>query len=160
MESKRMDNSRECRDMMANLFTHVDEKFFDEGVRDESAIRRSWKLLCQSAQQQANTLLRFEALKEQYADLAYAHESSKDVKSRYKECRKELAVVQSAYNEKVSAFDQLSKDYDGALLREKGLQDRLEELEEEKREADQLKSSQDDWIKQLEEALKQSEVDA
>ncbi|GJW24729.1 hypothetical protein Tco_0038540 [Tanacetum coccineum] len=154
-----MDNSHECRDMMANLFTHADETFFNEGVRDESFIRRSWKLLFQSAQQQANTLLRFEALKEQHADLAYAHESCKDVKVRYKECKKELAAVQSAYDEKVSTIDQLSKNYNGALTREKGLQDRLEELEEEKKEADQLNSSQADRIKQLEETLKQSEAD-
>nr|GEY70297.1 hypothetical protein [Tanacetum cinerariifolium] len=91
-ESSHMDNSHECRDMMENLFTPADEEFFNEGVRDESAIRRSWKLLCQSGQQQANTLLRFKALKEHHADLAYAHESCKDVKSRYKECRKELVV--------------------------------------------------------------------
>ncbi|GJS17210.1 hypothetical protein Tco_0411682 [Tanacetum coccineum] len=159
-DSSRMDNSRECRDMMANLFTPADEEFFNEGVRDESAIRRSWKLLCQSAQQQANVLLRFEALKEQHADLVYAHESCTDVKARFKECRKELAAVQSAYDEKVSAYDQLSKNYDGALTREKSLQDRLEELEEEKKEADNLNSSQADRIKQLEEALKQAEADA
>ncbi|GJW09113.1 hypothetical protein Tco_1571536 [Tanacetum coccineum] len=55
-----------------------------------------------------------------------------DVKSRYKECKKKLAAVQSA----------------------------LEELEEEKKEADQLNSLQADRIKQLEEALKQSEADA
>nr|GEW38484.1 hypothetical protein [Tanacetum cinerariifolium] len=70
-------------------------------------LRRSWKMLCQSAQQQANTLLRFEALKEEYANLVYAHESCKDV-----------------------------KNYEGALVREKSTQDRLEELEEEKRESD------------------------
>nr|GEV46676.1 hypothetical protein [Tanacetum cinerariifolium]GFB71035.1 hypothetical protein [Tanacetum cinerariifolium] len=131
-----------------------------KGVRDESAIRRSWKLLCQSAQQQANTLLRFEAMKEQHADLVYVHESCKYVKVRYKECKNELAAVQLAYDEKVSTLDQLSKNYDGALTREKGLQDRLEELEEEKKEADQLNSSHADRIKQLEEALKQSEANA
>ncbi|GKB38305.1 retrovirus-related pol polyprotein from transposon TNT 1-94 [Tanacetum coccineum] len=153
-DSSRMDNSRVCRDMMLNLFTPADEEFFNEGVRDESAIKRSWKLLCQSVQQQANTLLRFEALKEQHTDLVYAHESCKDVKAPYKECKKELAAVQSAYDEKVSAYDQLSKNYDGALTREKSLQDRLEELEEEKKEADQLNSSRTNQIKQLEEALK------
>nr|GEX68562.1 hypothetical protein [Tanacetum cinerariifolium] len=79
-DSSRMDNSRECRDMMSNLFTPADHEFFNEGVHDESAIRRSWKMLCQSAQQQANTLLRFEALKEEHANLVYAHESCKDVK--------------------------------------------------------------------------------
>ncbi|GJS97290.1 hypothetical protein Tco_0804258 [Tanacetum coccineum] len=99
-DSSRMDNSRECRDMMANLFTPADEEFLTR------------------------------ALKEQHADLAYAHESCKDVKIRYKECKKEFAA------------------------------DRLEELEEEKKKADQLNSTQADRIKQLEEALKQSEADA
>ncbi|GJU04639.1 V-type proton ATPase subunit B2 [Tanacetum coccineum] len=107
-DSSRMDNSRECRNMLANLFTPADEEFFNEGVRDESVIRRSWKILCQSTQQQANVLLRFEALKEHHADLVYAHKSCADVKVRFKECRKELA--------------------------KKSLQDRLEELEEEKKE--------------------------
>ncbi|GJV76967.1 hypothetical protein Tco_1508551 [Tanacetum coccineum] len=60
------------------------------GVRDEPAIKRSWKLLCQSAQQQANTLLRFKALTEEHANLVYAHKSWKDVKAHYKECKKEL----------------------------------------------------------------------
>ncbi|GKD77367.1 hypothetical protein Tco_1339988, partial [Tanacetum coccineum] len=50
-DSCRMDNSRLCRDMMSNLFTPTDHEFFNEGVRDESAIKRSWKLLYQSAQQ-------------------------------------------------------------------------------------------------------------
>ncbi|GKC44153.1 hypothetical protein Tco_1061875 [Tanacetum coccineum] len=159
-DSSRMDNSRVCRYMMSNLFTPADAKFFNEGVRDESAIKRPWKLLCQSAQQQANTMLRFEALKEQHTDLVYAHESCKDVKASYKEFKKELVAVQSAYDEKVYAYDQLSQNYDGALTREKSLQDRLEELEEEKKEADQLNSSRTDRIKQLEEALKQSEADA
>nr|GEX73272.1 hypothetical protein [Tanacetum cinerariifolium] len=72
----------------------------------------------------------------------------------------ELAMVRSAYDEKVSAYDQLSKNYDGAVTLEKGLQDILEELKEEKKEAGNLNSSQVDRIRQLEEALKQAEVDA
>ncbi|GJU12735.1 hypothetical protein Tco_1135131 [Tanacetum coccineum] len=68
----------------------------------------------------------------------YAHESCKDVKACYKECKKELAKTQLAYNEK----------------------DRLEELEEEKKEMEQLNSKQVDRIKQLEEVLKQSEADS
>ncbi|GJT63150.1 hypothetical protein Tco_1006683 [Tanacetum coccineum] len=44
-------------------------EFFNEGVRHESAVRRSWKMLCQSAQQQANVLLRFESLMKEHADL-------------------------------------------------------------------------------------------
>ncbi|GJU96460.1 hypothetical protein Tco_1321216 [Tanacetum coccineum] len=99
-------------------------------------------------------------LKEQHVDLMYAHESCADVKVRFKECRKELAKVQSAYDEKTTAYGKLSKNYEGALIREKSLQDRLEELEEEKKEVDNLNSSQADHIKRLEEALKQAEADA
>ncbi|GKD51602.1 hypothetical protein Tco_1280578, partial [Tanacetum coccineum] len=51
-------------------------------------------------------------------------------KIRYKECKRELAKTQSAYDEKVLACDQL----------EKSLHERVEELEEEKREAEQLTS--------------------
>ncbi|GKD26994.1 hypothetical protein Tco_1233208, partial [Tanacetum coccineum] len=106
-DSYRMDNSRLCRDIMLNLFTLADNEFFNEGVRNESAIKRSCKLLCQSAQQQANSLLRFEAFTEDHANLVYAHKSCKDLKARYKECRKELAKAQSDYDEKTSAYDQL-----------------------------------------------------
>ncbi|GJR04749.1 hypothetical protein Tco_0527733 [Tanacetum coccineum] len=90
----------------------------------------------------------------------FVPDTEANVKVRFKECRKELATVRSAYDEKVTAYDQLSKNYDGALTREKSLQDRLEELEEEKKEADNLNSSQADRIRQLEEALKQAEADA
>nr|GEX93916.1 TPA: orf y [Tanacetum cinerariifolium] len=106
-DSCRMDNSHLRRDMMSNLFTPANHEFFNEGVRDESAIKWSWKLLCQSVQQQANTLLRFETLTEEHVNLIYAHESCNDMKAHYKECKKELA------------------------------KDRLEELEEEKKETEQ-----------------------
>nr|GEV30544.1 hypothetical protein [Tanacetum cinerariifolium]GEW27413.1 hypothetical protein [Tanacetum cinerariifolium] len=137
MHSSRMDNSRQCQDMMSNIFTSADLEFFKEGVHNESAIKRSWKLLCQSAQQQAN-----------------------DVKARFKECKKELAIVQSTYNEKTSAYDQLSKNYDEALTREKSLQDRVGELEEEKKDGEQLSAKQAERIEQLEEAPRQTEADA
>ncbi|GJR10315.1 hypothetical protein Tco_0792967 [Tanacetum coccineum] len=136
-ESCRMDNSRSCRDIMSNLFTPIDNEFFNEGVRNESAIKRSWKLLCQSAQQQANTLLRFEALTEEHGNLIYTHESCKDVKTHYKECKKELTNLQSAFDEKVTAYSHLSKDYDAALGREEGWQERVEELEKEKAETEE-----------------------
>ncbi|GJV64440.1 hypothetical protein Tco_1475268 [Tanacetum coccineum] len=121
-DSSRMDNSRECRDMMSNLFTPADHDFFNEG--------------------QANTLLRFEALKEEHADLVYAHESCNDVKARYKDYQKELAKVQAAYDGKVSDYDQVSKNYEGALVREKSMQERLEELEEEKKEKSEAEADQ------------------
>nr|GEY06463.1 hypothetical protein [Tanacetum cinerariifolium] len=133
-------------------------EIFPSPLNGASLIQAVWTT--HSAQQQANTLLYFEALKEHHADHVYVHESCKDVKVHYKECKKELTVVQLANDEKVSTLDQLSKNYDEALTQEKGLQDRLEELEEEKKEADQLNSSHANWIKQLEEALKQSEADA
>ncbi|GKC80755.1 hypothetical protein Tco_1131529, partial [Tanacetum coccineum] len=62
-----------------------------EAIPDESAMNWSWKLLCQSAHHQANTVLHFEALTEEHANLVYAHESCKNIKVRYKECKKELA---------------------------------------------------------------------
>ncbi|GKE53610.1 hypothetical protein Tco_1488766 [Tanacetum coccineum] len=120
-DSSRMDNSRECRDMMSNLFTPADHEFFNEGVRDESAIWRSWKMLCQSTQQQANT-----------------HESCKDVKARYKDCQKKLVKVQAAYDGKVSDYDQLSKNYEGALL-----EDALKKSEA---EADQLRREKEHYV--------------
>ncbi|GKB13090.1 V-type proton ATPase subunit B2 [Tanacetum coccineum] len=159
-DSSRMDNSRQCRDMMSNLFTPADLEFFNEGVRNESAIKQSWKLLCQSVQQQANILLRFKALTEEHVDLVYAYDSCKNVKARFKECKKELATVWSTYDEKTSAYDQLSKNYDGALTREKSLQDMVEELKEEKKDSEQLSVKQVERIEQLKEALRQSEADA
>ncbi|GJR92582.1 hypothetical protein Tco_0264756 [Tanacetum coccineum] len=51
--------------------------------------------------------------------------------------------VSSAYDEKMFAYDQLSKNYDGPLTQEKILQDRLEELEDEKKETEQLNSEQE-----------------
>ncbi|GJW91921.1 hypothetical protein Tco_0169474 [Tanacetum coccineum] len=62
------------------------------------------------------TPLGVSALTEEHADLVYDHESCKDMKTRDKECNKELVKAQSAYDEK----------------------DRLEELEDEKKETDQL----------------------
>ncbi|GKA43746.1 V-type proton ATPase subunit B2, partial [Tanacetum coccineum] len=143
-----------------NLFTPADLEFFNEGVRNESAIKQSWKLLCQSVQQQANILLRFKALTEEHVDLVYAYDSCKNVKARFKECKKELATVWSTYDEKTSAYDQLSKNYDGALTREKSLQDMVEELKEEKKDGEQLSAKQAERIEQLEEALRKSEADA
>nr|GEU65632.1 transposase (putative), gypsy type [Tanacetum cinerariifolium] len=90
MDSSHMDKSRQFQDIMSNLFTPADLKFFNEG-----------------------------AFTEEHADLVYAYDSSKDVKAHYNERKKELATVQSAYDEKASAYDQLSKNYDGALTREK-----------------------------------------
>ncbi|GKD75030.1 hypothetical protein Tco_1333312 [Tanacetum coccineum] len=155
-----MDNSRSCREMMSNIFTPANNEFFNEGVRDESAIKRSCKLLCQSAQQQANTLLYFKALIEEHANLVYAHKSCKDTKVRYKECKKELASLQSAFDEKVSAYGRLSKDYDAVLTWEKGWQEKVEELEKiekEKAEIEEVCAKQAE--RQLEAELKQSEID-
>ncbi|GJR92187.1 hypothetical protein Tco_0264361 [Tanacetum coccineum] len=75
----------------------------------------------------ANVLLRFEALTEEHVDLVYSYESCKDVKALYKECKKDLPKVQSAFDEN------------------------------EKKKAEELSVKQADRIKHLEEALKQSE---
>ncbi|GKD78671.1 hypothetical protein Tco_1341292, partial [Tanacetum coccineum] len=44
-----------------------------------------------------------------------------------------------SFDEKVFAYNYLSQDYDGALTREKGLQERVEELEREKVEVEELR---------------------
>ncbi|GJQ90063.1 hypothetical protein Tco_0001202 [Tanacetum coccineum] len=79
------------------------------------------------------------------------------MKARYKGCKKEIAKLQLACDENVSTYDQLSKDYDGALTREKGLHERVEDLEEEKQELEEVNTKQANQIKQLEEELKKSE---
>ncbi|GKG06962.1 hypothetical protein Tco_0329931, partial [Tanacetum coccineum] len=48
-DSDRMVKFRHCRDMMSNIFTLADLASF-EGMDDREAVRRSWKLLCQSSQ--------------------------------------------------------------------------------------------------------------
>ncbi|GKC58933.1 hypothetical protein Tco_1086531 [Tanacetum coccineum] len=101
---------------------------------ESSSARRSWKQLGQYVQTQSNMLLRFEALSEGYVDLHHAHESCKDVKLRYNGCKNELSKLQAEHQDKVAARDLLLKDYKVALNVEKGLQDRVEELEEEKKE--------------------------
>ncbi|GJW61817.1 hypothetical protein Tco_0111152 [Tanacetum coccineum] len=131
-ESCRIDNSSLCQDMMSNLFTP----------------------------QQANTLLRFDALREEHANLVYAYESCKDMKVRYKKCKKELAKLQSGFDEKVLAYGHLSQNYDAVLTRKQGLQDRVEELKMEEDETEEVCAKQTDRIKQLEAELNQSEVDA
>ncbi|GKC99919.1 hypothetical protein Tco_1170194, partial [Tanacetum coccineum] len=79
---------------------------------------------------QANILLRFETLSEEYSNLAYAHELCKEMKTRFRECHKEMARLQSAYDENVSSYDQLLKDYDGAAARIKKLEEDLQKSEE------------------------------
>nr|GEV21454.1 hypothetical protein [Tanacetum cinerariifolium] len=110
------------------------------------------------AEAKANFMLRFEALTEEHVDLVYAHDSCKDVKACFKECKKELATVRSAYDEKTPAYDQLSKNYDGALTREKSLKDKVKELEEEKKDGEQLSAKQAERIEQLKEALREEMV--
>ncbi|GJQ90064.1 zinc finger CCCH domain-containing protein 34-like protein, partial [Tanacetum coccineum] len=71
------------------------------------------------------------------------------MKARYKGCKKEIAKLQLACDENVSTYDQLLKDYDGALTREKGLHERVEDLEEEKQELEEVNTKQANQIKQL-----------
>ncbi|GJS20057.1 hypothetical protein Tco_0448689 [Tanacetum coccineum] len=109
-DSSLMDNSHNCRDMLANLFMPADNEFLNDDVSDQSAIKRSWRLLCQSTQQQANVLLRFEALSEEHANLAYAHESCKEMKIRHRECKKELGKLKSTYDESADRIKQLEQE--------------------------------------------------
>ncbi|GKE55754.1 hypothetical protein Tco_1494939 [Tanacetum coccineum] len=124
--------------MMSNIFTPADLAFFNEGMDDREAVKRSWKLLCQSSQQQANMLLRFERLYEESDKL---QESCDLAQTKYVGCKKKLADLQVAFDAKVSDYGQLSHDYEDALHREKDLKVKVAER-----------------IKSLEVALKESEI--
>ncbi|GKB64247.1 hypothetical protein Tco_0920433 [Tanacetum coccineum] len=90
-------------------------------------------------------------------NLIYAHESCKEMKARYKECKKEMYNIRSTYDENVSAYDQLLKDYNGVMNIEKGLNKRVEELKGEKKGLENVNAEQMDQIKQLKDKLKKTE---
>ncbi|GJT73513.1 gypsy type transposase [Tanacetum coccineum] len=98
-DSDRMVKFRHCRDMMSNIFTPADLAFFNDGMDDREAVRRSWKLLCQSSQH------------------------------KYACCKKKLVDLQVAFDAKVSDYGQLSHDYKDALRREEALKLKNTELE-------------------------------
>ncbi|GJS87645.1 hypothetical protein Tco_0770281 [Tanacetum coccineum] len=154
-DSDRMVKFRQCRDMMSNIFTPADLAFFNEGMDDREAVRRSWKLLCQSSQQQANMLLRFERL---YDESDKVQESCELAQSKYAGCKKRLADLQVAFDAKVSDYGQLSHDYEDALRREEALKVKVAELEAGKKSSDELVISQVEHIESLEVALKESEA--
>ncbi|GKE17824.1 hypothetical protein Tco_1425401 [Tanacetum coccineum] len=109
----------------------------EKGVPDRSAIKRLWWLLCQSMQQKSNVLLRFENLSEEHASLVYAHESCKEIKARYKECKKEMGNICSEYDE-----------------------NRVKELDGEKKGLEDVNAKQMDHIRQLEGELEKFEAKA
>ncbi|GKG01884.1 hypothetical protein Tco_0306589, partial [Tanacetum coccineum] len=146
---------RHRRDMMSNIFTPADLAFFNEGMDDREAVRRSWKLLCQSSQQQANMLLRFERLYDKSDKL---QKSCDLAQTKYVGCKKKLADLQVAFDTKVSDYGQLSHDYEDALHREDVLKVKVAELETGKKESDELVVSQAKRIKSLEVALKESKT--
>ncbi|GKE36779.1 hypothetical protein Tco_1460184, partial [Tanacetum coccineum] len=80
--------------MVSNIFTLADLAFFNEGMDDREAVRRSWKLLCQSSQQQANMFLRFERL---YDESDKVQESCELAQGKYAGCKKKLADLQVAF---------------------------------------------------------------
>ncbi|GJU53337.1 hypothetical protein Tco_1227051 [Tanacetum coccineum] len=145
-DSDRMVKFRQCRDMMSNIFTPADLAFFNEGMDDREAVRRSWKLLCQSSQQQANMLLRFERL---YDESDKVQESCELAQSKYAGCKKKLADLQVAFDAKVSDYGQLSHDYEDALRREEALKVKVAELEAGKKSSDELVISQAEHIKSV-----------
>nr|GEV41069.1 hypothetical protein [Tanacetum cinerariifolium] len=148
-----MDIARNCHDMLANLLTPAIYKFLNGGVPDRVAINKSWRLLGQCIQQQSNALLRFEALSEEYANLHYAHESWKEMKLCYKECKKKMAKLCAKYDNNVSIYNQLLNDYNGVINTKNGLSERVEELEVKKKELEYINGKLADRIKQLEDEL-------
>ncbi|GJR51273.1 hypothetical protein Tco_1401794 [Tanacetum coccineum] len=153
-DSDRMVKFRHCRYMMSNIFTPVDLASF-ESMDDREAVRRSWKLLYQSSQQQANMLLRFEKLYDESDEL---QESRDRARAKYDSCKKQLVDLQVAYDAKVSSYGQLSHDYEDALRREEAGKIKIVELEKEKKKSDKLVVSQAERIRSLEIALKESET--
>ncbi|GKC43513.1 hypothetical protein Tco_1061235, partial [Tanacetum coccineum] len=153
-DSDRMVKFRHCRDMMPNIFTPADLASF-EGMDDHEAVRQSWKLLCQSSQQQANMLLRFEKL---YDESDGLQESRDRARAKYDSCKKQLVDLQVAYDAKASSYGQLSHDYEDALRREEAGKIKIVELEKEKKRSDELVVSQAERIRSLEIALKESET--
>ncbi|GJW97259.1 hypothetical protein Tco_0179067 [Tanacetum coccineum] len=154
-DSDRMVKFRQCRDMMSNIFTLADLAFFNEGMDDREAVRRSWKLRCQSSQQQAHMLLRFERL---YDESDKVQESCELAQSKYASCKKKLADLQVAFDAKASDYGQLPHDYEDALRREEALKVKFAELEAGKKSSDELVISQAEHIKSLEGALKESKA--
>ncbi|GJS87717.1 hypothetical protein Tco_0770353 [Tanacetum coccineum] len=71
---------------------------------DREAVRRSWKLLCQSSQQQANMLLRFEKLYDESDEL---QESRDRARAKYDSCKKQLVDLQVAYDAKAERIRSL-----------------------------------------------------
>ncbi|GJX69036.1 hypothetical protein Tco_0304763 [Tanacetum coccineum] len=127
--SDRMVKFHHCRDMMSNIFTPADLASF-EGMDDRKAVRRSRKLLCQSSQQQANMLLRFEKL---YDESDGLQESRDRARAKYDSCKKQLVDLQVAYDAKVSSYGQLSHDYEDALHREEAGKIKIVELEKKRK---------------------------
>nr|GEW58963.1 hypothetical protein [Tanacetum cinerariifolium] len=115
-----------CKRFSDLLF--ADSEFLNDGVPDQSAVKQSLRLLCQSTQQQANVVLYFEALSEEYANLAYAYESCKEMKSAIESAR-----------------------------RSRDLNKRVEELKGDKKGLEEVNVEQTDRIKHLEEELKKFE---
>nr|GFA54642.1 hypothetical protein [Tanacetum cinerariifolium] len=60
----------------------------------------------------------------------------------YDGCKKELTKLQVEHQDKVVAYDLLLKDYEAALNVKKGLHDRVDELEEEKKEWESAQEKQ------------------
>ncbi|GJS71044.1 hypothetical protein Tco_0703885 [Tanacetum coccineum] len=159
-KSSWMYTATNCRDMLKNLFTPADYEFMNEGVSDHQALQRSRHQLGQCVQTQANMLLRFEALLDDFVDLHHVHESFKDIHLRYDESKKDLAKLRTDHEEKVGAHDLLLKDYNYDVNVEEGLHERIEELEREKKEWLKVGKEQVNRIKKLEAYLAYSEKEA
>ncbi|GKD57779.1 hypothetical protein Tco_1291166 [Tanacetum coccineum] len=129
-ESSWMNTTLNCRDMLSNRFTPADYEFFNEGVSDHTTLQISWRQLGQY------------------------------VKLCYDESKKELVQLCMKYEEKVPAHVLLLRDYDHALDVEKDLQDRVREIEEEKKEWLVVEENQVKQIKKLEDDLAKFDKDA
>ncbi|GJS02958.1 hypothetical protein Tco_0319466 [Tanacetum coccineum] len=74
-----MEKFRQCRDMMSNIFTPADLAFFNEGMDDREAVRRSWKLLYKYGRLQeenAEPPVAFDAKVYDYGQLSHDYEDA------------------------------------------------------------------------------------
>ncbi|GJV93924.1 hypothetical protein Tco_1541737 [Tanacetum coccineum] len=70
--------------------------------------------------------------------------------------QKKMAKIRAEYDNNVSAYDQLLKDYNGIVNTKKEVSKRVEELEVEKKELEEINGKQTDRIKQIKDELEKS----
>nr|GEV76880.1 hypothetical protein [Tanacetum cinerariifolium] len=130
--SSRIAHSRECQDMMSNLFTHADYEFLT--------------MECRMVLQSSNLRIFYVSRRSNKPMLFF-------ISRPWQKSMLILFMLMNLVKMSRIAIRSARKSW-------QSLQERVEELEEEKNKAEELNVKQADRIKHLEDALKQSEEDA